>query len=192
MTVLCSVVKHLCSGLEHSRRREKHSITSRVSPYTSFVLQPLLACFKTARTEHSLVVNYNYNFSSFQSKTDSNTTIAPKTASCPVIRFFGFCWTQLAFFQLFITFMIQTAHSCPSKTASYEEFKPPLLKSFLRGTNILRSRKGVHKLTIKSETLPVKFPVAVMHEHSRTNTVNHKCKLCIQLIPGIIISKTNV
>ena len=140
----------------------------------------------------SLVVNYNYNFSSFQSKTDSNTTIAPKTASCPVIRFFGFCWTQLAFFQLVITFMIQTAHSCPSKTASYEEFKPPLLKSFLRGTNILRSRKGVHKLTIKSETLPVKFPVAVMHEHSRTNTVNHKSKLCIQLIPGIIISKTNV
>ena len=62
----------------------------------------------------SLVVNYNYNFSSFQSKTDSNTTIAPKTASCPVIRFFGFCWTQLAFFQLFITFMTQTAHSCPS------------------------------------------------------------------------------
>ena len=111
----------------------------------------------------SLVVNYNYNFSSFQSKTDSNTTIAPKTASCPVIRFFGFCWTQLAFFQLFITFMIQTAHSCPSKTASYEEFKPPLLKSFLRGTNILRSRKGVHKLTIKSETLLVKFPGAVMH-----------------------------
>ena len=62
----------------------------------------------------SLVVNYNYNFSSFQSKTDSNTTIAPKTASCPVIRFFGFCWTQLAFFQLFIRFITQTTHSCPS------------------------------------------------------------------------------
>ena len=37
----------------------------------------------------SLFVNYNYDFSSFQSKTDSDTTIAPKTASCPVIRFFS-------------------------------------------------------------------------------------------------------
>ena len=140
----------------------------------------------------SLVVNYNYNFPAFNRKQTVIQLLLLKLQAALSSFFFGFCWTQLAFFQLFITFMIQTAHSCPSKTASYEEFKPPLLKSFLRGTNILRSRKGVHKLTIKSETLPVKFPVAVMHEHSRTNTVNHKSKLCIQLIPGIIISKTNV
>ena len=111
MTVLCSV-----------RARKKQGETL---DYVSCFPQPtLLSCssrFLCALKLHeqstvkaSLVVNYNYNFSSFQSKTDSNTTIAPKTASCPVIRFFGFCWTQLAFFQLFITFITQTAHSCPS------------------------------------------------------------------------------
>ena len=163
MTVLCSVVKHLSSGLEHSRRREKHSITSRVSPYTSLVLQPLLAYFKTEQStvKASLVANYNYNFSSCQSKTDSDTTIAPKTASCPVIRFFGFCWTQLGmhFFQLFITFIIQTVvlHKQPHMKNSN------LPQSFRRGTNILRSGKGVHKITIKSETSLVKCQVAVMH-----------------------------
>ena len=40
-----------CKGrrkpLEHLRRRGKHSTTSRVSPYTSFVLKPLPTCFTT-------------------------------------------------------------------------------------------------------------------------------------------------
>ena len=38
---LCSVMlccEALRKRLEHSRSREKHSTTSRVSPYTSFVL----------------------------------------------------------------------------------------------------------------------------------------------------------
>ena len=44
---LCSVLlyKALRKRLEHSRSREKHSPTARVSPYTSFVLSPLPACF---------------------------------------------------------------------------------------------------------------------------------------------------
>ena len=61
----------------------------------------------------SLVVNYNYNFSSFQLKTDGNTTIAPKTTSCPVIRFLVLLDTAWIF-QLFIASITQTGHSGPS------------------------------------------------------------------------------
>ena len=45
--------------LEHSRSGEKHSTTSCVSPYTSFVLEPLPACFTTEQrtVEASLFVN---------------------------------------------------------------------------------------------------------------------------------------
>ena len=45
--------------LEHSRSGEKHSTTSCVSPYTSFVLEPLPACFSTEQrtVEASLFVN---------------------------------------------------------------------------------------------------------------------------------------
>ena len=45
--------------LEHSRSGEKHSTTSCVSPYTSFVLEPLPACFTTEQrtVETSLFVN---------------------------------------------------------------------------------------------------------------------------------------
>ena len=128
----------------------------------------------------SLVVNYNYNFSSFQSKTDSNTTIAPKTASCPVIRFFGFCWTQLGmhFFQLFITFIIQTVvlHKQPHMKNSN------LPQSFRRGTNILRSGEGVHKITIKSETLLVKFSVAVMHVYVTPKNQGHPTTVFWEMI----------
>ena len=44
--------------LEHSRSGEKHSTTSCVSPYTSFVLEPLPACFTTEQrtVEASLFV----------------------------------------------------------------------------------------------------------------------------------------
>ena len=44
--------------LEHSRSGEKHSTTSCVSPYTSFVLEPLPACFITEQrtVEASLFV----------------------------------------------------------------------------------------------------------------------------------------
>ena len=45
--------------LEHSRSGEKHSTTSCVSPYTSFVLEPLPACFTTEQrtVEAFLFVN---------------------------------------------------------------------------------------------------------------------------------------
>ena len=129
MTVLCSVVKHLSSGLESTQEEGRNTRLRLVFRPTllqcSSRFLRALKLHEQSTVKASLVVNYNYNFSSFQSKTDSNTTIAPKTASCPVIRFFGFCWTQLAFFQLFIRFITQTTHSCPSETASYEEFKPP-------------------------------------------------------------------
>ena len=41
--------------------REKHSTTSRVSPYTYFVLEPLPACFVTEQStvKASLFVKYN-------------------------------------------------------------------------------------------------------------------------------------
>ena len=44
------------------------------------------------------ITSYNYNFLSFQSKRDRNTTIVPKTANCPVIRFLGFVGHSLHFF----------------------------------------------------------------------------------------------
>ena len=34
------------------RKRKKHSLKSRVSPYTSFVLKSLTTCSITERTEH--------------------------------------------------------------------------------------------------------------------------------------------
>ena len=119
MTVLCSVVKHLGHlGSGQSTQEEGRNTRLRLlfSPaYTSFVLQPLLDCFKTEQStvKASLAVNYNYNFSSFQLKTDSNTTIAPKTASCPAIRFLVLLDTA-CIFQLFIASITQTAHSGPS------------------------------------------------------------------------------
>ena len=39
LTMLCSVVKHLCiKRLEHSSSEEKYPTTSRISPCTSYVL----------------------------------------------------------------------------------------------------------------------------------------------------------
>ena len=45
--------------LEQPRSGEKHSATSRVSPYTSFALQPLPVCFTTEQStvKASLFVN---------------------------------------------------------------------------------------------------------------------------------------
>ena len=119
MTVPCSVVKHLGHlGSGQSTQEVGRNTRLRLlfpPAYTSFVLQPLLDCFKTEQStvKASLAVNYNYNFSSFQLKTDSNTTIAPKTASCPVIRFLVLLDTA-CIFQLFIASITQTAHSGPS------------------------------------------------------------------------------
>ena len=45
-SMLCSVVKHLGQG----RSPEKQGGTSRVFPYTSFVLRPLLACISTEQS----------------------------------------------------------------------------------------------------------------------------------------------
>ena len=45
----CLVVKPR-KRLEHSGTREKHSTTSRVSPYTSFVPWPLPTCFTTEQS----------------------------------------------------------------------------------------------------------------------------------------------
>ena len=49
-TVLCSVVKHL-EAVEHSRSGGKHSTSSRVFPYTSFVLYRFLRALQQNRVQ---------------------------------------------------------------------------------------------------------------------------------------------
>ena len=55
LTVLCSVVKHLgLSGYSTQEVGRNTRLTARVSPYTSFVLSPLPACFTTEQSLYSL------------------------------------------------------------------------------------------------------------------------------------------
>ena len=59
--MLCSVVKQLGGGRsEHSRSGEKHSSSSRVFPYTSFMLYRFLSALQEQSVvEASLFVNYH-------------------------------------------------------------------------------------------------------------------------------------
>ena len=67
--VLCSVVKHLGSGIEeHSRSGEKHSTAaSRVFPRTSFVLYRF-CCFTTAALQQNTSSFVNYFLSNTPSE----------------------------------------------------------------------------------------------------------------------------
>ena len=62
LTVLCSVIKHPGSGDSTQEVGRNTRLSVRVSPYTSFVLSPLPACFITEQSsstvEAFLFINY--------------------------------------------------------------------------------------------------------------------------------------
>ena len=86
-TLLCSVVKHLGTGIEHLRGRDEYSTLSRVSPYTSIAFYRFLPALQQNRAQ-SRILHFFLNIECNQGKKNS---ILFLVASCSCFEFQEFC-----------------------------------------------------------------------------------------------------